>query len=163
MSSRPVGMGVGFVWILPVALLCLLVSAGIEDVRHREIANWKNGAMALLAPVWWWAIGMPVWPDMAIQLGLGVTVFAIFVVLFALNLMGGGDVKMIGALALWVPLHSMVSMLLLMSILGGVIAVLMMIDHKRRRDPSAPQVPYGVAIACSALLTFNEPLLNHFR
>lgn len=156
-------MGVGFALILPAALLCLLVSAGVEDVRQREIANWKNAAIALLAPLWWWASGLAPWPDMAIQLGLGLAVFAVFAALFAFGLMGGGDVKMIGALALWVPLQATISMLILMSIIGGVIAAVMLIDRKRRRDPAAPQVPYGVAIACSALLTFHEPLLNHFR
>jgi prepilin peptidase CpaA len=156
-------MGVGFALILPVALLCLLVSAGIEDVRRREIANWKNAAIALLAPVWWWAIGLSMWPGMAIQLGIGLSVFAVFVLLFALRMMGGGDVKMIGALALWVPVDAMVSMLILMSLIGGIIAALMMIDRKRRRDPAPAEVPYGVAIACAALLTFHEPLLNHFR
>ncbi|WP_315759840.1 A24 family peptidase [Sphingomonas sp. Y38-1Y] len=156
-------MGVGFALILPVALLCLLVSAGIEDVRRREIANWKNAAIALLAPVWWWVIGLSVWPGMAIQLGLGFAVFALFVLLFAVRMMGGGDVKMIGALALWVPADAVMAMLLLMSIIGGVIAAIMMIDRKWRRDPAPPEVPYGVAIACAALLTFHEPLLNHFR
>ncbi len=156
-------MGVGFALILPAALLCLLVAAGIEDVRRREIANWTNGAIALLAPVWWWATGMAFWPDMAIQFGIAAAVFAIFVGLWLLNLIGGGDVKLIGALALWVPLAPMISMLILMSIIGGVIAALLLIERRWRRDPAAPQVPYGVAIACSALLTFHEPLLNHFR
>lgn len=156
-------MGVGFALILPLALLCLLVSAGIEDVRRREIANWKNAAIALLAPIWWWAIGMAPWPGMAMQLGLGLAVFALFAALFALRMMGGGDVKMIGALALWVPLDAIVAMLVVMSLIGGVIALLMMIDRKRRRDPAPAEVPYGVAIACAALLTFHEPLLNHFR
>ena len=36
-------------WGLPVVLALLLVSAGIEDARIREIANWKNAAIALMA------------------------------------------------------------------------------------------------------------------
>ncbi|WP_342747277.1 A24 family peptidase [Sphingomonas spermidinifaciens] len=146
-----------------MALLCLLVSAGIEDVRRREIAHWKNAAIALLAPIWWWATGMPVWPNMAVQIGIALAIFALFTGLWALGQIGGGDVKLIGALALWVPLLPMISMLVLMSLIGGVIAALMLIERKWRRDPAVPQVPYGVAIACAALLTFHEPLLNHFR
>ena len=34
---------------LVAALVLLLLSAGIEDARRREIANWKNAAIALLA------------------------------------------------------------------------------------------------------------------
>ena len=59
------------------AFVLLLASAGIEDVRKREIANWKNAAIALLAPLWWWSIGLPLWPDVAIQIALAAVVFAI--------------------------------------------------------------------------------------
>jgi prepilin peptidase CpaA len=156
-------MGVGFALILPLALLCLLVSAGVEDVRRREIANWKNAAIALLAPVWWWVAGLSPWPDMAVQFGVALGVFALFTGLFALGMMGGGDVKMIGALALWVPFGPLLWMLILMSLLGGVIAAAMLVERRLRRDPTPPEVPYGVAIACAALLTFSEPLLNQFR
>src|SRR3546814_8206546 len=63
-------------------LVLLLVSAGIEDVRTREIANWKNAAIALIAPLWWVASGLAPWPDMAIQIGLAVSVFAVFALVF---------------------------------------------------------------------------------
>ena len=43
---------------LAVMLGALLVAAGIEDARTREIANVKNAAIALLAPLWWWALGL---------------------------------------------------------------------------------------------------------
>ncbi|MEZ0494893.1 prepilin peptidase [Sphingomonas sp. IW22] len=156
-------MGVNFAILLPVALACLLLSAAIEDVRRREIANWKNAAIALLAPLWWLAIGLSPWPDMAIQIGLGVGTFALFALAFALGMMGGGDVKMIAALALWVPLGPLTSMLIVMSLIGGAITVALLVERKLHHTPEPPQVPYGVAIACAALLTFNEPLLNHFR
>src|SRR3546814_14916041 len=83
-------------------LVLLLVSAGIEDVRTREIANWKNAAIALIAPLWWEASGLAPWPDMAIQIGLAVSAFAVFALVFAMVLMGDGDVKLIGALDLCV-------------------------------------------------------------
>jgi hypothetical protein len=83
------------------ALALRLVSAGVEDLRTREIANWKNAAIALLAPLWWWANGLALWPDLALQIGLALVVFGLFCIAFARGWMGGGDVKMIGALALW--------------------------------------------------------------
>ena len=94
-------MGDVYVTLLLVALALLLVSAGIQDARTREIANWKNAAIALLAPLWWWANGLALWPDVAMQAGVAALVFAFFLGAFALGQMGGGDVKMIGALALW--------------------------------------------------------------
>ncbi|HTG38687.1 A24 family peptidase [Sphingomonas sp.] len=156
-------MGVNFAIMLPLALACLLVSAGIEDVRRREIANWKNAAIAALAPLWWWATDMAPWPDMAFQLALGAGAFALFAAAFAIGMMGGGDVKMIAALALWVPVGALASMLIAMSLIGGAITLAMMIERKWRRTPEPPEIPYGVAIACAAMLTFSEPLLNHFR
>lgn len=163
MSSRRNEMGDGIALILPVALAVLLLSAGIEDARHRTIANWKNAAIALIAPVWWVVAGLSPWPDMAVQFGIALAVFALFVGAFALGMMGGGDVKMIGALALWVPPGTLAWMLIVMSLIGGAITLAMMIDRRRRRDPAQPEIPYGVAIACAAFLTFNEPLLNQFR
>ncbi|UZK70889.1 prepilin peptidase [Sphingomonas sp. S1-29] len=155
-------MGDVFAWGLPIALAALLVSAGIEDVRKREIANWKNAAIALMAPLWWIAIGLPVWPGMAIQLGVALLVFGLFAAAFAAGMMGGGDVKMIAALALWFPLHSLLWLLVVMSLVGGALTLVMLIDHRRRNNAGQPEIPYGVAIACAALLTLGEPLFNHF-
>lgn len=141
-------------------LVLLLVSAGIEDARVREIANWKNAAIALLALPWWIAMGLSPWPDMAIQIGIALAVFALFAAAFQLGMMGGGDVKMIAALALWFPLGQLVTMLVVMSLAGGAITLLMLIDKWIARRSEAPEIPYGIAIAIAALLTIHEPILN---
>lgn len=156
-------MSWGFLtWLLPALMGALLLSAGIQDVRSREIANWKNAAIALLAPLWWLAIGLDPWPCMALQFGVALLVFAVFVAAFALGQMGGGDVKLIGALSLWLaPLH-LLDMLLVMSVIGGALTLAMLIEHRVRRDEGAIEVPYGVAIALAGLLALREPLLNQF-
>ena len=148
--------------VLLVACGLLLVSAGIEDVRKREIANWKNAAIALMAPLWWWSIGMHLWPDVAIQLVLAAVVFAIFVGAFALGQMGGGDVKLIGAVALWLPFEALVWMLVAMSLIGGVLTVLLLVEHKWRRAETPIEIPYGVAIVIATLFALHEPILNRF-
>ncbi|WP_380781765.1 prepilin peptidase [Sphingomonas sp. R86520] len=151
---------------LPILILTLgglLVSAGIEDARTREIANWKNAAIALLAPVWWYANGLDVWPDMALQLGVAVVVFAVLLLVFHFGLMGGGDVKLIVALALWLPLPAFLSMLMVMSIAGGVVTLAMVIDRAIKKTRDQVEVPYGVAIAIAGLLALREPLLNQFQ
>jgi len=148
--------------VLLVACGLLLVSAGIEDVRKREIANWKNAAIALMAPLWWWSIGMHLWPDVAIQLVLAAVVFAIFVGAFALGQMGGGDVKLIGAVALWLPFEALVWMLVAMSLIGGALTVLLLVEHKWRRAETPIEIPYGVAIVIATLFALHEPILNRF-
>ncbi len=142
---------------LVVALGALLLAAGIEDARTREIANAKNAAIALLAPLWWWAMGLG-WGDVGIQLLVAAIVLAVFVGAFACGWMGGGDVKMIAALALWLPLGSLVQMLMTMSILGGAITVAMMLERRWQRRIGTIEVPYGVAIAAAALLVLPATL-----
>lgn len=153
-------------FVLLMTLGGLLLAGGIEDARTREIANAKNAAIALLAPLWWWSIGLPLWPDVAIQILLAAIVFAVFVGAFAAGWMGGGDVKMIGALALWLPAEALLPMLMTMSVLGGGVTALLMAERRWRTagggDAAAPiEVPYGVAIAAAGLLALREPLFNH--
>jgi prepilin peptidase CpaA len=140
----------------------LLVSAGIEDVRTREIANWKNAAIALLAPLWWWSSGIALWPDLSLQIAVAVCVFAAFVGAFFLGQMGGGDVKLIGALALWLPPVPLLWMLVVMSLLGGVLTIVMLIEKWWRPQERPIEIPYGVAIAIAGLLSLREPLINQF-
>jgi len=155
-------MGWGILsYVLGGALVLILLAAGIEDARTREIANWKNAAIALLAPAWWAAQGYG-WADMAWQVGIAIGVFALFVGAFHFGWMGGGDVKMIGALALWLPGPALLYMLLVMSIIGGLLTLIMMFDHWRRKAPGAVETPYGVAIAMASIIALGEPIFNHF-
>lgn len=148
--------------ILLGLLVLILVSAGIEDARIREISNWKNAAIALLALPWWVAMGLNPWPDMAIQLGVALGVFALFAAAFHFGMMGGGDVKMIAALALWFPFDKLVGLIVIMSLVGGALTLVMLIDKWIRRRSEQPEIPYGIAIAIAALLTLREPIFNPF-
>lgn len=151
---------------LPSALLLLLaamlVCAAVTDLRARIISNKLNAAIALLAPLYWWGMGLSPWPDMAIQVALSVGVFAVFAGLFALGMMGGGDVKMLAALALWLPAGALVSLLVLMALLGGVVTVATMIHHRLARREGVIEIPYGVAIALAGLWVIGEPYFNRF-
>ncbi len=148
--------------LLLAVLALLLVAAGIEDARRREIANWKNAAIAGLAPVWWWAAGVAPWPDVVIQIGIACTVLLAFATMFRFGWMGGGDVKLIAALALWLPAGPLAWMLIVMSFAGGALTLVMLADHKMARRKGPIEIPYGVAIAVAALVTIHEPILNHF-
>lgn len=148
---------------LMLALLAaLLLWGAVTDIRSRIISNRLNAAIALLAPVYWWSLGLAVWPDMAIQIGLCAGVFAIFATLFALGMMGGGDVKMLAALALWLPAGALLSLLVLMALLGGVITFIALIHHRSTKKIGAVEVPYGVAIALAGLWVIGEPYFNPF-
>lgn len=144
------------------ALACMLVAAAVTDLRSRTISNYLNLAIALLAPLYWWACSIAIWPDMAVQLGLGLAVFALFAGLFALGMMGGGDVKMLAALALWFPWQALFSLLVIMALIGGVVTLVTVIHHRVTRRMGRPEVPYGVAISLAALWVVGERYINQF-
>ena len=148
--------------ILPVVLAALLLSCGIEDARQRTIANWKNGVIAALAPIWWWSLGLAWWPDIALQIGIALFVFCFFVGAFAIGQMGGGDVKLIGALALWFPWGTLMWLLVVMSLVGGAVTLIIAGERWWRSARGPVEVPYGVAIAIAGLIAVREPLLNQF-
>ena len=157
-------MGDVFLIFLLSALGLLLVSAGIEDARSRNIANWKNAAIALLAPAWWWANGLALWPDIAMQFGIASLVFAAFVGAFAIGQMGGGDVKMLGALALWLPVQPLIYMLVLMSLVGGALTIVMVADRWTRLSGGLRKLPWRTiapilaAAAAAAVLVYSSRL-----
>lgn len=152
--------------IFRLALLCalgtLLIVAAITDLRSRIISNRLNLAVAALAPAWWLAWGLDLWPDMAVQLLVGAIVFAIFAGLFALGMMGGGDVKLLGALALWFPWQVVMSLIVLMAMLGGAVTIATLIHHRIAKKPGQPEIPYGVAISIAGLWLIGERYFNHF-
>jgi prepilin peptidase CpaA len=104
------------------------------------------------------------WPDVAVQLGLALGVFALFTLLFAAGMMGGGDVKLAAALALWFTPMEMLKLAVVMSLAGGVLTLIVLMLHRRRRKAGKrrPQVPYGVAIAVGAWAILAQRYLNHF-
>lgn len=140
----------------------LLAAAAVTDIRARIISNRLNLAIAALAPGYWLAAGLTIWPGMALQLALGAGVFAIFAALFALGLMGGGDVKLLAAVALWFPWQALLALLTLMAVLGGGVTLVTLLHHRLARREGAPEVPYGVAIALAGLWLVGERILYQF-
>lgn len=136
---------------LLIALAIALVVAAFTDIRRRQIDNWLNGAIALGAPLFWWTSGLALWPDVVIQLGVALAAFALFAALFALKMMGGGDVKLLTVLALWVRPEFFMQLLVIMALAGGVLTVVMVCWHTMRRQKDRLAIPYGVAIAFGGL------------
>ena len=164
-------MNDGFTLPLLAALAATLVYAAAIDVRTFTISNRLNAAVALMAPLYWWSIDLPLWPDGAIRIGVALLVFALLAVTFFVGMMGGGDVKLAAALALWFEPGETVRFIVYMSIAGGLLTVLVMLAHKRwpawqvdeqGQPRTKPEVPYGVAIAIGALVILAQRFLNHF-
>lgn len=155
------------------ALLALaLAVAAATDLAWRIIPNRLNFAIALTAPVAWLAQGYGIWPDMVGQVGIAIAVFTPFLLMFHFGAMGGGDVKLIAALALWIAPRFIMPFLFVMAIVGGVLAAIMLLHSRIHQpalatgdtgeDPPAPEVPYGVAIAIAGWWVIYQQYFNHF-
>ncbi len=151
-----------FTDLLLVALAAMLVIAAVIDVRTFTISNRLNLAVALSAPVYWLSIALTPWPGMAVQLAAGAVVFALLACAFFAGMMGGGDVKLAAALALWFPPLLTVKFLVLMSIAGGVLTLAVVVWHRAQRREGRPEIPYGVAIAFGGLAILTQRFLNQF-
>ncbi|HEX8262833.1 MAG TPA: prepilin peptidase [Allosphingosinicella sp.] len=152
----------GLSWLFVALLAAALLVAAIGDWRTRIIPNWLNAVIALLAVPFWWSIGLDPWPGVALQLALGAAVFALFAIAFRFGAMGGGDVKMAAALALWLPFAGVVKLLVVMSIAGGVLTVAMLAAHRLAKAAGQPEIPYGIAIAFGGFWLIGERFLNQF-
>jgi prepilin peptidase CpaA len=155
-------VNVGFTELLLGLLAILLLVAAVVDVRTFTISNRLNMAVALLAPVYWVAADLHLWPDAAAQAGAALLVFAVLAVAFFAGFMGGGDVKLAAALALWFSPAGTLRFLMLMSIAGGVLTLLVLLVHRARGKAGRPEIPYGVAIAVGGLTIITQRFLNQF-
>lgn len=140
-------------------LVSLLVAwAMLSDVRSYTIPN--RVSLALMAAfVAYAALVRP--SGLAWDVGIAAIVFAAGIGLFSAGLFGGGDVKLAGALALWVGSARMMDFLLLTALTGGALAAAKLAarwyrGHRRRGGgeaaANADDLPYGVALGLSGWL-----------
>lgn len=152
--------------------LCLAFAA-CSDFLSMTIPNRVSaillGAFVVIAPL----AGLDM-TQIGLHLAAGLAVFAVCFALFALNVMGGGDAKLLTASAVWFGWNmSLLTFLVAVSFLGGVLVFAILLLRSREnvilayRIPVPAQlfhgskVPYGVAIGCGAFLTFPEsPLMQ---
>lgn len=136
-------MGVVFSYALLAALATALIVAAVTDLRSRTIANRLNLAIALGAPLYWLAVGYG-WVDVVFMLGQAVLTFIFCAALFAARQMGGGDVKLLTALALWFPPLAFFELVFMMAVLGGGASVAMALANMKRRPGETLRDTLGV-------------------
>jgi prepilin peptidase CpaA len=147
-----------FSYGLLCALAIALLIAAFTDLRRRRIDNWLNAGIALAAPLYWLASGMGL-GDIGLQLGVAAGAFAVLAGLFAMGWMGGGDVKLLTALGLWIKPAWFLELILVMAIAGGVVTIIFGCWHVTRRNRDRIAIPYGVAISFAGLWTLGTHYL----
>jgi len=144
-------------YVLPLILAGLLIYAALSDLLRFIIPNWLN--LTILA---FGIIYQIIYGDIVLALGAGAIVLTIGFVLFAIRALGGGDVKLLAATAVWVGMAELPIFLVHTTIAGGVLSVLWLMSGRVRQilvyygvdiDVAVPKfIPYGIAIAIAGLL-----------
>ncbi|MBU6267468.1 MAG: prepilin peptidase [Sphingomonadales bacterium] len=144
----------GLLGLLAIALLF----AAATDIHRRQIDNWLNAAIALAAPLFWWGSGLD-GHAIAMQFLSAAITLGVLWGMFALRLMGGGDVKLLAALALWIKPVWFLKLVMLMALLGGALSLVLAAWHLFRRRKDRISVPYGVAISGAGLWVLGQDYL----
>jgi prepilin peptidase CpaA len=122
-----------------IFLLCLSVLAGllivgaIIDIESRKLPNWLTASVAALYGLH--VIASPTPIDWPLAFLVGSIAFALGFVCFAFNLMGGGDVKLIAALALWAGFDHITLFLLVTALTGGLLSIIALIGQRLATSP----------------------------
>ncbi len=147
----------------------LLVVAAAFDTWKYVIPNAINVALVLLFVAT--ALILPFemgWRDWLSHLGGALAVFVGGAVLYAFNKMGGGDVKLLTAVAFWAGFDHLAELLLYVALAGGALTITLLIVRQlvmglrtARPELAAAKfprvlipgeaVPYALAIAPSAI------------
>lgn len=156
---------------IAIILSAMLLAVALFDISKFIIPNWLNAAFVALYPVfllitpepieWWWSLAVM------------ACFFAGGLLIFQFNIMGGGDVKLLIALSLWIGWDSqtLLAFGLLTSIAGGVLALFLLLARfivakggvknlPKVLTKNAP-IPYGIAIAYAfATLIWRNQILG---
>ena len=155
-----------------VFAVCVLAIIAYGDVRRRRIPNALTLAIAALG-----LVRIILAQDIvttSYTITVTIVAFAVTFALFLRGVIGGGDAKLITAMALLIGYQGFLNFLLLMSLFGGVLALATLAQEKlsQRADrlgrladiPSLAEaarsvtvaekstVPYGVAVAAAGVI-----------
>ena len=151
-------------FLVLIALPLLLAAAAGWDIASFTIPNFLSlallGAFAVFAVAAGLSFTVIGWHILAGFLGL-----LIGFTLFAIGHVGGGDAKLFAAVVLWLGLKDLMPYALIASVLGGVLALGLMLVRNwplpaflarqswmMKLHDSKAGIPYGVALAAAAFI-----------
>ncbi|MFO1209423.1 MAG: prepilin peptidase [Amaricoccus sp.] len=142
---------------ISIAAVILFVAAAVTDARHRRISNRLSVGLALLGVLRLAlaiAAGAGVW-SVAGDLAAAFAVFALGAFAFHLRLLGGGDVKLLAAGALWLGTGELGAFLTATVLAGGLLAVGFVAWQRVlpgwRYRTATVSLPYAIAIAAGGI------------
>lgn len=134
-------------------ILCLAI---FFDLRKLRLPDGLSLALLVLAPLH--LAGLETWGALGWQLGFALCVFVALFAAFAFRLLGGGDVKLLTALAIFVPINQIAAISLTFSgaLVAGILFVLVA-RHLQGGKPSnwafltSNKLPMGLSIGLAGL------------
>lgn len=157
--------------ILGAGFLVLCIFAAMLDINRLTIPNWLNLSIVGLFVPAAAVSGLPL-EMLGGHLMVAALAFLIAFGLFAFNIVGGGDAKMIPAVMLWLGPEAGMPFVFYMALAGGACAMLILLVRRVMPAAAVPGivrapfeenagVPYGVAIAAGAILAASaSPFLS---
>ncbi|MEL6299195.1 MAG: prepilin peptidase [Pseudomonadota bacterium] len=154
------------VYCVLLAFPAAMTFAGFTDMVTMTIPNKLTMfllAAFLVAAV---AVRMPL-EQFAVHMAVGGVMLIVMMTLFAFNLLGGGDAKLIVAASLWIGFEHLTMFMFYVALLGGVLSLGILFyrsimpptwlarqDWALRLHGQGSGVPYGLAIGGAGLLMF---------
>jgi prepilin peptidase CpaA len=141
----------------------LLIYAACSDIARMIIPNWVSIAMSAAFPALALANGLPL-ADIGMHFLFGAAVLAVGFFLFAANIFGGGDAKLLAAAAVWTGFAGFWPFIFWTAIAGGLMALVLVTARQlvKQTETNPPFVnhllqkqngiPYGVAIMFGGLI-----------
>jgi len=149
--------------IFPAALIAAAVSDFLTMTISNRLSLGLAAAFLVLAPL----CGIPL-ISIGFSLLVAFVVFLVCFALFAANVMGGGDAKLLTAASLWFGLSpSLATFIVTVAYAGGGVTLLFLLLRLRadavvaRGIPlpmsitGSRKIPYGIAIAIGGLMAFS--------
>ncbi|MBT6095451.1 MAG: pilus assembly protein CpaA [Rhodospirillaceae bacterium] len=139
--------------LLKVILVGLLIWAAWQDLTRLKIPNTISLAVLGLFPLYAWTVpGEFPW----LLAGLIAAVLLVLgIIAFSRGLIGGGDVKLLAATALWAGPAQVLDFLFITAIAGGVLGLLALASARMAGIGIGAlgdgKLPYGVAIAVGGI------------
>ena len=163
-----------------VALVMLVIAAAVIDVQRYRIPNWLTVGGMVLGLAWNTALGSPFYSGFLWALGGLATGFAVLLPLYALKVMGAGDVKLMAMVGAFLGVPEVLYAVLFTFVSSGVVALIFALTHRSAGRlvgsvlditrfaalglmsgvrPSAPismgpsigKLPYGISIAIGTI------------
>lgn len=154
--------------LFPVALMI----AAVSDIMTMTIPNRLSLALIAAFPIAAFMAGLPM-ATALMHLAAFAIVLALCFGLFSVNLLGGGDAKLLASASLWIGMSQLVPFVIWVTLFGGGLALIVLAfrsfpvsalpvpEWAIRLHKSGGGIPYGLAICAGGLYIY--PKTEIFR